>query len=164
MAEGQSALKEQALATLQAGRREISAEVQWLKNGLNPKRAVEHLTRDHTMVMLLGALALGIAVPLLFKKKRPVKTSPEPSHHWGADKAHPVASSPPVRPKVGMMSHLLGVLMKAATPFLLHELLGAARPMLEQALASHLPHAHPGARKYSPQSHQTTPTPRHEFD
>lgn len=153
MAEGQSALKEQALATLQAGRREISAEVQWLKDGLNPKRAVEHLTRDHTTGMLLGALALGIAVPLLFKKKRAVKTSSEPSRHWGADKAHLAESPPPARPKVGMMSHLLGVLMKTATPFLLHELMGVARPMLgpmlEQALASHLPLSPP-----------TTPPPR----
>lgn len=149
MAEGQSALKEQALATLQAGRREISAEMQWLKNGLNPKRAVEHLTRDHTTAMLLGALALGIAVPLLFKKKRAVKTSSEPSRQWGADRAHQVESPPPARPKVGMMSHLLGVLMKTATPFLLHELMDTARPMLEQALASHLPPSPP-----------TTPPPR----
>lgn len=149
MATGKTALKEQALATLQAGRREISAEAQWIRNGLNPKRAVQKLARDHSLAVLLGAVAIGIAVPLLFMRKskdtakvtsrRAAEDDDDEELYYQSIEPRPgkkaaVVKVQPARRKVGVMAYLLGLGLKTAMPFLVQSALKFA----EQHLASHL--------------------------
>jgi hypothetical protein len=135
MVTGKTALKEQALATLQAGRREISAEVQWIRKGLNPKKAVRRLARDHALAVGLTVLAVGIAVPLLlrrsFRKHRdrdedkgggPLRGAPPEAA--GADLERPHrrrGRSRDLKPETGLGLVLLGLIVKAATPFLMRE-------------------------------------------
>ena len=129
MATGKTALKEQALATLQAGRREISAEAQWIRNGLNPKRAVQKLARDHTLALALGAVAIGIALPLLLhrsSKARSARALEDAEQLVYDELEKPVRTkarkaSKPVKEKVGLGSYLMGLILKTATPFLIQE-------------------------------------------
>lgn len=120
MASGNAALKEQALGILQAGRREISAEVKWLRHELNPKHAAERITRDHTGAVLLVAFGVGLLVPLLLISRKK-------SHHeeWeealleAQKKQSKKAAKPKV--KVGAAAYLAGLAMKAASPMLVKQ-------------------------------------------
>lgn len=118
MASGNAALKEQALATLQAGRREISAEAKWLRHELNPKHAAERITRDHTGTVLLAAFGVGLLVPLLLIPKRK-------SHHDDLMEALTAARKKELKkaekPKVGAGAYLAGLLAKAVTPVLMKQ-------------------------------------------
>ncbi|QIF00956.1 hypothetical protein [Roseimicrobium sp. ORNL1] len=118
MASGNAALKEQALAILQAGRREISAEAKWLRHELNPKHAAERITRDHTGTVLLTAFGIGLLVPLLLIPKKK-------SHHEELIEALSAAQKKQLKktekPKVGAGAYLAGLVTKAVTPVLVKQ-------------------------------------------
>jgi hypothetical protein len=118
MASGNAALKEQALAILQAGRREISAEARWLRHELNPKHAAERITRDHTGTALLTAFGIGLLVPLLLIPKKK-------SHHEDWMEALSAAQKKQLKkagkPKVGAGAYLAGLVTKAVTPVLVKQ-------------------------------------------
>jgi hypothetical protein len=118
MASGNAALKEQALAILQTGRREISAEARWLRHELNPKHAAARITRDHTGTVLLTAFGIGLLVPLLLIPKKK-------SHHDEWMEALTSAQKKQLRkaekPKVGAGAYLAGLITKAVTPILVKQ-------------------------------------------
>jgi hypothetical protein len=119
MASGNAALKEQALAILQAGRREISAEAKWLRHELNPKHAAERITRDHTGTVLLAAFGVGLVVPLLLIPKKK-------SHHhdeWmeALSAAQKKQLKKAEKPRVGAAAYLAGLVTKAVTPILVKQ-------------------------------------------
>lgn len=127
MASGNAALKEQALAILQAGRREISAEAKWLRHELNPKHAAERITRDHTGAVLLTAFGIGLLVPLLLiprKKEHHDDPFHSPNGSNGTHRKSAKKLEKPEKPqkaKVGAGAYLAGLAMKAATPLLVKE-------------------------------------------
>lgn len=128
-----SELRAQALATLQAGRKEISAEAQWLRRELNPRHAAQRITREHTGGVLLAAFAVGLAVPWLLggrSKKHRDDDSGEPARRDFTAKKSAAA-------KVGVGAYLTGLVFKAATPFLVKEGLKIA----EQFMAAAVPQA-----------------------
>lgn len=115
MAEGNTALKEHALAVLQAGRREISAEARSIRHELNPKRAVVRLTRNHAPTVMISAFALGMAIPwILGREKSPDDEREDVTEGKKRKKA---ASAP----KVGLTGYLVGLAMKYAAPLLVKE-------------------------------------------
>ncbi|RBP47634.1 hypothetical protein DES53_101431 [Roseimicrobium gellanilyticum] len=118
MASGNAALKEQALAILQAGRREISAEAKWLRHELNPKHAAERITRDHTGMVLLAAFGVGLLVPLLLIPKKKSHYE-ELVHELTAAQKKQLKKAE--KPKVGAGAYLAGLVMKAASPILMKQ-------------------------------------------
>ncbi|MEZ0274302.1 MAG: hypothetical protein ACAH88_05310 [Roseimicrobium sp.] len=119
MASGNTALKEQALSILQAGRREISAEARWLRHELNPKHAAERIARDHTGTVLLTAFGIGLLVPLLLIKGKHSRAEAELEEISDRQRKNLKQAKKP--PKVGAGAYLAGLAMKAATPLLMKE-------------------------------------------
>lgn len=139
MAEGKTALKQQALATLQAGRREISAEAQWVRNGLNLKKAVKKFAQEHTCSALLGVAAIGVAVAVLMQRSSQgkIRAAPDEGEQILNHRRESVKRGMPqvraadsAKPKVGMVSYLAGVALKTATPFFIQSVLKFAEQHL----------------------------------
>src|SRR5688572_97087 len=116
MAEGP--LKEEALAAIQAGRRELVAEAEWLRREMNPKRIATKFAHEHTDALLVAALAAGVGVSWMLM--RSVKGhAPGSNHrHNGTGKRNHVAKTP-TKTQVGAMPYLTGLLLNAATPLLI---------------------------------------------
>ncbi len=72
--------KEQAVATLQQGRREISAEARWIQYQLSPTHLAERLMgkRPLTMIGVAAGLGMVTAVVLLHVIDSKVRRSARP--------------------------------------------------------------------------------------
>src|SRR6186997_209485 len=57
--------KDEAAAMIQAGRRELAAEAQWLRHNMSPKRIASRVAHDHTGALIACGLGVGIVTALL---------------------------------------------------------------------------------------------------
>src|SRR5258708_881450 len=57
--------KDDAAAMIQAGRRELAAEAQWLRHNMSPKRIASKVAHDHTGALIACGLGIGIVASLL---------------------------------------------------------------------------------------------------
>jgi hypothetical protein len=139
MAEGKTALKQQALATLQAGRREISAEAPWIRKGLSPKRVAKNLINYHTrsVLLVLAAVGVGVVVHIHRGSKARARASVDESgrlfdQHRGRSMGGKTSArtAEPARTRVGMTSYLAEVVLKSVTPFLIQSALKFAEQHL----------------------------------
>lgn len=115
MAEGTSELKEQALATLQAGRRELSAEARWIRRSINPQRLLKSVVNEHPVAVLSAAFSIGFA--LAYRLSAPVFGVHKQIHapqikSKNAEGAEQVA-------KAGITLYLLSTAVKSAAPLLM---------------------------------------------
>jgi hypothetical protein len=112
--------KDEAAAMIQAGRRELAAEAQWLRQNMSPKRIASKVARDHTGALIACGLGIGIVASLLIlrthrsKERHPVAAYRDEMEDRRNSKA-PKKSEP----KVGIGAHLAGLVFKAATPLLI---------------------------------------------
>jgi len=115
MAEGNAELKQKALATLRAGRRELDAEAGWLRHELDVKRIASDFTAEHIHTMLVVALGVGVTLPwLVLGARDKEKTAPTPRQ----------IPADPKKVKADTPAYLAGLLLKMATPIVLKEGLG----------------------------------------
>lgn len=115
MAEGTTELKEQALATLQAGRRELSAEARWIRRSINPQRLLKNVVNEHPVAVLSAAFSIGVA--LAYRLSAPVfgvpkQIQPPRIKSKDAEGAEQVA-------KAGIALYLLSTAVKSAAPMLM---------------------------------------------
>jgi hypothetical protein len=115
MAQGNAELKRKAIATIEAGRREIHAEAGWLRHELDVKRMATRFTSNHIVAVLGVAFAAGLVVPMLILGKRDHKKS----HR------HDASPPPPPPPKEvkapTTAAYLGGLAFKFLAPTLVKE-------------------------------------------
>jgi hypothetical protein len=109
--------KDDAAAMIQAGRRELAAEAQWLRHNMSPKRIASKVAHDHTGALIACGLGIGIVASLLIlrghrnKGRRAVAAYREEMEDHHQRKDHNGSE-----PKVGIGAHLAGLAFKAAAP------------------------------------------------
>jgi hypothetical protein len=75
MAQGNAELKRKAIATIDAGRREIHAEADWLRYELDVKRMATRFTSNHMAAVLSVFFGIGLVSPFLVLGRRDHKKS-----------------------------------------------------------------------------------------
>lgn len=113
MAQGE--LKEDALAAIQAGRRELGAEAEWIRRSMNPKTVARRVARDHTVAVLAGAFSVGVALSMLILHKWDHRGEPRHDHTRSRKRAK--ADSDAV--KIGIGAYISGLALKATMPLLM---------------------------------------------
>jgi hypothetical protein len=112
--------KEDASAMIQAGRRELAAEAQWLRHNMSPKRIASKVARDHTGALIACGLGIGIVASLLILRAHRSKERHPVTAYRGEMGDHLKSKSArKSEPKVGIGAHLAGLAFKAATPLLI---------------------------------------------
>jgi hypothetical protein len=127
------ALKDEALASLQAGRRELGAEAEWIRRKLNPKLAVTKVAREHTVGMLACAFVLGLGLPwIVFRSKTGHgKSDADAAHgHRRHSLDHGTTKIKKQQLKVGSGAYLAGLALNIAVPMLIRTGLKAWRHSL----------------------------------
>jgi hypothetical protein len=141
MAQGE--LKHEALAAIQAGRRELGAEAEWIRRSMNPKTVARRMAREHTAVVLAGAFSVGVALSLLFLHKWDHRDEPRPAkprHDHTRSRKRAKADSDAV--KIGLGAYLGGLALKATMPLLMEGGLKVWRHWLStRKQAGDAPHA-----------------------
>jgi hypothetical protein len=146
MAEG--ALKEQAIAAIHAGRRELGEEAEWLRYKMNPKRVAARVTHEHTVAVLACAFLVGLAVPwFIFGKKNrreESRNSKARDDHRDnhRDHARERADKHADKVKVGAVAYLAGLALRSVTPLLMESGLQIWRHWL----STQKQHGHDGAK------------------
>jgi hypothetical protein len=112
--------KEDATAMIQAGRRELAAEAQWLRRTMSPKRLASKVAHEHTGALIACGLGIGVVASLLIlrahqnKKRHPVAAYREEIEDRRTRQSHNGSE-----PKVTLGAHLAGLAFKAVTPVLI---------------------------------------------
>lgn len=119
MAEGE--LKAKALATIEAGRRELGAEAEWIRRTMSPRKVVERVAQEHSVALLACALVAGVAVPFIISWRKKghdaVPRTRKSSHlHHGERPEAP-----------GAAMYLAGLILKTAAPLLISGVLNLRR-------------------------------------
>ena len=106
-------LKKQALVTLSHAREDIGAEVQRLRQQLNPARALQRVVDRHAGLMMGIAVMAGIIPALLiFRRKRAPQQILSPLMI--------AAAKPPSKPVLGaILLGILGLVGRSVAPMLL---------------------------------------------
>lgn len=116
--------RDEALRLLERGRAEISAEMRWLRNRVNPKEAIRRGMEHHPALVIGTGVAVGLAATWLLLRRR---------EHFAEKPARHTAQAvfPGARPKGGLVKMLTGqvihmlmplVVMPAVEKFLKHRL------------------------------------------
>ena len=113
MAKGNSELKKEAIATIEAGRRDIHAEADWLRHELDVKRMATRFTSNHIVTVLSVAFGVGLLAPFIVLGKRDSR------------KAHRHEPPPPPAPKEVKApttpAYLAGLAFKFLSPMIVKE-------------------------------------------
>ena len=96
----------------------MRVEAEWLRHEMNPKRVVRRFAREHTAVLLITALAAGIAIPLVLLSRRQRHATEIKN---AVERHRPASKEADKTVKMGVMAYLGGMLMKQATPLLIRE-------------------------------------------
>jgi hypothetical protein len=112
--------KDDAAAMIQAGRRELAAEAQWLRHNMSPKRIASKVAHDHTGALIAIGLGVGLVTSLLIlrahrNKQRHAGDAHRHNHDDHGDRKDHNGSVP----KASIGAHLAGLAFKAATPVLI---------------------------------------------
>src|SRR5881394_4047948 len=106
--------KDDAAAMIQAGRRELAAEAQWLRHNMSPRRIASKVAHDHTGALIACGLGIGIVTSLLIlrahrnKERRAIAAHRDEIEDHGKGKDHNGNE-----PKVSIGAHLAGLAVKA---------------------------------------------------
>ena len=113
MAKGNAELKRKAIAIIDAGRRDIHAEADWLRHEMDVKRIAARFTVNHIAAVLGVAFGIGLLAPFLILGKR---------DHKKAHRHEPPRQPPPKEVKAPTaISYLVGQGLKFATPLLVKQ-------------------------------------------
>ncbi len=113
MAKGNAELKKTAIATIEAGRRDIHAEADWLRHEMDVKRIATRFTVNHIATVLGIAFGIGLLSPFVILGKR---------DHKKAHRHEPPPKPPPDAVKAPTaISYLVGQGLKFATPLLVKQ-------------------------------------------
>jgi hypothetical protein len=112
--------KDDATAMIQAGRRELAAEAQWLRHNMNPKRIASKVAHDHTGALIACGLGIGIVASLLIlSAHRKKERHPVAAYRDEIEDRRKSKYDKGAEPKVTLGAHLAGLAFKAATPLLI---------------------------------------------
>ena len=136
-------LRQQALADLQQGRQEMSAEIARLKIELNPQHAAQKLMRRHGPALIALATAAGAGIALLLFRP-----------HTAVPRAAPIRAPEPPKKRPGAVGASLKTLVEMSLPTLIKK---AADTFLKDFLAKQQQHQSAGARPSG--GTQTHPVP-----
>lgn len=114
-----SVTKEEALAIIQAGRRELGAEALWLRRKMNPKRIATDFAQEHTTAMVVSVLVAGVAVSWLALRKWNHRHDATPRHEKQPPHSNGDTAKQRAKVKVAVLPYLTGLLVKSATPWLI---------------------------------------------
>ena len=110
------ALRKQALADLQQGRQEITAEMARLRTELSPQHLAQKAMRRHPLVLLSVATVAGAGIAYLLFRPRTIALQAEPARRQEPQKKQPGAVESSLKTLVKLT--LPTLLKKAADTFL----------------------------------------------
>jgi hypothetical protein len=109
--------KDDAAAMIQAGRRELAAEAQWLRHNMSPRRIASKVAHDHTGALIAIGLGVGIVTSLLILRSHRNKARhPVAAYRDEIEDRRKRRDPKGSEPKVSLGAHLAGLAFKAAAP------------------------------------------------
>lgn len=117
MASGALAKKDEraeAMRLLERGRAEISAEMRWLRDRVNPKEALRRGVEHHPVIVMGAGVAVGLAAGLALWRHHQHRDESAHSHHTRRARSDGAAAK-----RSGLGSMLIGQAMHMLVPLVL---------------------------------------------